>query len=326
MTNYLLVTALVPILLVVLWTISSTSGSLHFTSSLPKLYNKRICLLIAHPDDEAMFFAPTLLALTRPELGNHVKILCLSTGKFGGFLTGNRVIEANGKPGNADGLGEIRRKELQKSAIKLGLRHESDVFIIDDQTRFPDSMTTEWAADDIAALLAAAFVPSDSPSKGKGKGSANNDDGAPTATLDVLLTFDRHGISNHPNHRSLYHGAVRFLQNLMRDKTGYSCPVALYTLTSTNIVRKYVGVLDAPLTMALGALGNFREVLTRSKARAGLARSVPTRLMFVNSVTEWVRARSAMTEAHKSQMLWFRYGWITLGRYMVVNDLKRERI
>jgi N-acetylglucosaminylphosphatidylinositol deacetylase len=47
----------------------------------PTLYNKRICLLIAHPDDEAMFFAPTVLALTRPETGNHVKILCLSSGK-----------------------------------------------------------------------------------------------------------------------------------------------------------------------------------------------------------------------------------------------------
>jgi len=45
------------------------------------LRNKRICLLIAHPDDEAMFFAPTVLALTEPALGNHVKILCLSSGE-----------------------------------------------------------------------------------------------------------------------------------------------------------------------------------------------------------------------------------------------------
>lgn len=49
-------------------------------SRFPALQNKRICLLIAHPDDEAMFFAPTVLALTRPETGNHVKILCLSSG------------------------------------------------------------------------------------------------------------------------------------------------------------------------------------------------------------------------------------------------------
>jgi N-acetylglucosaminylphosphatidylinositol deacetylase len=50
-------------------------------TKFPRLRNKRICLLTAHPDDEAMFFAPTLLALTQPELGNHVKILCLSSGK-----------------------------------------------------------------------------------------------------------------------------------------------------------------------------------------------------------------------------------------------------
>jgi N-acetylglucosaminylphosphatidylinositol deacetylase len=49
-------------------------------TSWPVLKNKRICLLIAHPDDEAMFFSPTVLALTRPDMGNHVKILCLSTG------------------------------------------------------------------------------------------------------------------------------------------------------------------------------------------------------------------------------------------------------
>jgi hypothetical protein len=77
--SWLLVAGIAPILFALFWTLSATSGS-PFTSSLPKLHNKRICLLIAHPDDEAMFFAPTLLALTRPELGNHVKILCLSTG------------------------------------------------------------------------------------------------------------------------------------------------------------------------------------------------------------------------------------------------------
>jgi N-acetylglucosaminylphosphatidylinositol deacetylase len=52
------------------------------SSRFPTLRNKRICLLIAHPDDEAMFFAPTVLALARPETGNHVKILCLSSGEW----------------------------------------------------------------------------------------------------------------------------------------------------------------------------------------------------------------------------------------------------
>lgn len=66
----------VPVLLATAWLYTA-----QFTrASLSQLRHKRICLLIAHPDDEAMFFAPTLLALTAEALGNHVKILCLSTG------------------------------------------------------------------------------------------------------------------------------------------------------------------------------------------------------------------------------------------------------
>lgn len=68
----------IPILIGTAWlyTAQITRGS------LPNLQSKRICLLIAHPDDEAMFFSPTVLALTAPEAGNHVKILCLSSGTY----------------------------------------------------------------------------------------------------------------------------------------------------------------------------------------------------------------------------------------------------
>jgi N-acetylglucosaminylphosphatidylinositol deacetylase len=82
LSTTLWVLALIPVLLAGFWSLSAT-GSSPFMRGFPTLYNKRICLLIAHPDDEAMFFAPTLLALTKPELGNHVKILCLSTGTYG---------------------------------------------------------------------------------------------------------------------------------------------------------------------------------------------------------------------------------------------------
>ncbi|KAF4188309.1 hypothetical protein CNMCM7927_001982 [Aspergillus lentulus] len=285
------------------WTLSSTSSS-PFARNFPRLFNKRICLLIAHPDDEAMFFSPTVLALTKPELGNHVKILCLSSG-------------------DADGLGHIRKKELQQSAKHLGLRAESDVFIVDDPARFPDSMTATWSESDVSSLLASAFAPdlaSQSQSSAARKRGAGTT-GAPTATIDVLITFDKDGISNHPNHRSLYHGAVHFLRTLMKDKAGYTCPVTLYTLTTTNILRKYIGVLDAPWTMASGALGSIF-----SGAAKGGKDDVPGKLLFISAVDEYIRAQAAMVKAHKSQMVWFRYGWITLGRYMVVNDLRRVRV
>ncbi|PYI08987.1 N-acetylglucosaminyl-phosphatidylinositol deacetylase [Aspergillus sclerotiicarbonarius CBS 121057] len=283
------------------WTLSSTTSS-PFAGAFPRLYSKRICLLIAHPDDEAMFFAPTVLALTKPEYGNHLKILCLSSG-------------------DADGLGHIRKKELVKSGMQLGLRNESDVYIIDDPSRFPDSMSVHWSESDVSAVLETAFAPELSDSSNSRKKTNKSGGAAPTATIDVLLTFDKGGISNHPNHRSLYHGALHFLRNLMKDKPGYTCPVTLYTLTTTNLVRKYAGVLDAPFTMVRGALNSIF-----SGASRGSKSELPSRLLFVSSVNEWMTAQSAMVKAHQSQMVWFRWGWITLGRYMAVNDLKAEKI
>ncbi|RMZ84836.1 hypothetical protein DV737_g995, partial [Chaetothyriales sp. CBS 132003] len=167
------------------------------------LHNKRIILLIAHPDDESMFFAPTVQALTAPHLQNHVKILCLSTG-------------------NADGLGDTRRRELEAAALTLGVRRREDIFVLDDETRFRDGMHEQWSSDQIARVL------------------------------------------------------------------------ALYTLTTINTVRKYSSIID------------------NEKA------------IFVSDMQQYLKAREAMVHGHKSQMVWFRWGWISLGRYMLVNDLARQ--
>lgn len=230
--------------------------------------------------------------------------------------------------GDADGLGHVRKKELQDSAKHLGVRNDSDVFIVDDPYRFPDSMTKDWEESDVASILASAFAPElagthvHPSSKKKQYGSAA--DGPPFATIDVLVTFDKHGISNHPNHRSLYHGAIHFLRTLMKDKPGYSCPVTLYTLSTTNIVRKYAGIFDAPVTMFTGALANLFSGLSGSLRKS---KNQPVdRLLFISSINEWIKAQRAMIYAHKSQMAWFRWGWISIGRYMAVNDLKRVKI
>lgn len=63
-----------------------------------------VLLLTAHPDDECMFFAPTILALQEAPLLRPPKLhsLCLSVG-------------------NADGLGDIRRRELEGSLDVLGI-------------------------------------------------------------------------------------------------------------------------------------------------------------------------------------------------------------
>ncbi|MCJ1407509.1 N-acetylglucosaminyl-phosphatidylinositol de-N-acetylase [Ptychographa xylographoides] len=290
------IAAFVPILVTTLWLYTAHIARAGF----PKLRNKRICLLIAHPDDEAMFFAPTVLALTENGLGNHVKILCLSSG-------------------NADGLGATRKKEIAASASLLGLRSADDVFVIDDDA-FPDAMAKTWDATKISTVLSSAFSGS---SNGGSSSSARADNNGPTATIDVLITFDEHGVSGHRNHISLYHGAVAWVRALMRGHGGWECPVTLYTLRSTNVVRKYLSILDAPFTILQCVLQSVRAGTAaerRNKER------MPTRLMYLSDIGGYRMAQRAMTEAHRSQMRWFRWGWIAVGRFMVVNDLRREKI
>ncbi|KAJ4412088.1 N-acetylglucosaminyl-phosphatidylinositol de-N-acetylase [Neurospora sp. IMI 360204] len=283
----------------------------------PVLRNKRICLLIAHPDDEAMFFAPTVLALTRPETGNHVKILCLSSG-------------------DAEGLGPTRKRELAKSGTLLGLRSPSDVFVIDSPF-FPDSMTTHWDPERISHLLASAFAPglndTTNPasaslrSGGKDKGTKGEE---VKPTIDTIITFDKHGISGHPNHISLYHGARLFVSQLLaatagsKEKGKGQGQVDIYTLPTLSLPRKYSGIVDALPTLLEWA---WSAGITKKDKQER-----PGALVFMNNLVPgegWAsvdKAWAAMTKAHVSQMRWFRYGWIGLSRYMYVNSLVREDV
>jgi len=276
--NYTLL-AQVPVIIFGLWLFTS-----YLAGSFPTLMNKRILLLIAHPDDEAMFFAPTLAWLTRPELGNQVVILCLSSG-------------------DADGLGHVRKGELVESALMLGVREREHVVILEDE-KLRDGMGIVWDAKYIASLLTKYFAPQMaklSPSI------------APKANIDVLITFDSKGVSGHPNHTSLLHGARAFLSQLMARHSGWESPIKLYTLSSTNILRKYISMFDAPWTI-------IRCIWAR-KERG----DYPTPMLMVSGPRDVRRAQRAMTTGHKSQMRWFRYGWIWGSRFMVINDLVKVK-
>lgn len=70
----------------------------------------RGCLLVtAHPDDECMFFTPAIRAAIHA--GERVHLLCLSSG-------------------NHDGLGAMRRRELERSCAVLGI---TSVTVIEDK-------------------------------------------------------------------------------------------------------------------------------------------------------------------------------------------------
>jgi N-acetylglucosaminylphosphatidylinositol deacetylase len=55
--------------------------ALNYTSSSSTpISGRNILLVIAHPDDEVMFFGPTLVGITNSSAENNVRVLCLSNG------------------------------------------------------------------------------------------------------------------------------------------------------------------------------------------------------------------------------------------------------
>jgi N-acetylglucosaminylphosphatidylinositol deacetylase len=88
--------------------------ALNRTVSNP-IHGKNILLVIAHPDDEVMFFGPTLIGITNSS-ENNVRVLCLSNGSTS-ISTGLLIV------GNAEGLGHVREQELIKSVSYFGIKN-----------------------------------------------------------------------------------------------------------------------------------------------------------------------------------------------------------
>ncbi|XP_046964291.1 N-acetylglucosaminyl-phosphatidylinositol de-N-acetylase [Vanessa cardui] len=210
---------------------------------------KRVLLVVAHPDDECMFFGPTIFRLC--EQGAEVYLLCLSNGNY-------------------EGKGGERKKELWEACHVLGVP-DSNICLITD-TRLQDSPKAQWAVPVIAKLIQHQVEALD---------------------IDTLVTFDRGGVSSHPNHSAVFYAvAYMFVEKNMPQK----CTV--YTLDSVNILRKYLGFLDLPLSFVLSSKRYFLRW------------------------TESRRVTRAMKK-HKSQMVWFRYLYIMFSRYMIINTLRK---
>lgn len=155
-----------------------------------------------------------------------------------------------------------------------------------------DSMTANWPAPTISSILFGIF-PTSSP---------------PT----VIITFDDDGISSHPNHISCLNGARDYIRTI-------SSATHLYTLTTVPLWRKYLSTFDGPLSLMFHNINISSSTLSDST-------TIPAGLLLVNTPAQTRIAQKAMTHAHVSQMRWFRWGWIGLSRYMVINDLVLESV
>lgn len=214
-----------------------------------------ILLVIAHPDDECMFFVPTLLALC--QAGHQIHVLCLSTGNY-------------------TGQGKIRVKELAASCHKLGCK--------------------SWKALDIAGLRDGE-AHWDPIVVAHGIELYLNEIDDQDERIKILLTFDRYGISIHPNHCDVSTG-VRYFASSSQSE------YLLLELETLPLWLKYSG----PLAIIYLAV---RSILLRAKQ--------PTSSLLC-TVGGWKQGVQAMAR-HQSQLVWFRYLYLMFSSYLHVNSL-----
>ncbi|KAG6422247.1 hypothetical protein SASPL_118812 [Salvia splendens] len=117
---------------------------------------RNVLVVIAHPDDESMFFAPVINYLT--SMHHNVRILCMSTG-------------------NADGMGSVRKEELQLASVVL-----------------KDGFGNVWNWDLLASII---------------------DDEIRTHSIDLIITFDNYGISGHCNHCDVHQGVRKLMHDAL---------------------------------------------------------------------------------------------------------------
>ncbi|KAJ4807911.1 N-acetylglucosaminyl-phosphatidylinositol de-N-acetylase [Rhynchospora pubera] len=238
------------------WRITSLSSRLPskplFLSSRSEK-RKNVLLVMAHPDDESMFFSPTIIYLASE--GHRIHLLCISVG-------------------NADGLGRTRKQELYHACTIFEIPREQ-IQILDHQN-FQDGFHNKWEHNLLGQLI---------------------NDSIAIWNIDTVITFDKYGVSGHPNHRDVHH-AVRNLmhENLPRE-------IEAWELISMSIFRKYSG--PASVWPSLLCLSSYQK---------------RDMLLLLNSNP--YKSYHAM-EKHKSQWVWFRKLFVVFSSYTYMNILHK---
>jgi N-acetylglucosaminylphosphatidylinositol deacetylase len=118
-------------------------------------------------------------------------------------------------------------------------------------------------------------------------------------SVDLVVSFDERGVSGHANHCQ-----IGKLLKEMKQNGGLNAGVELFLLNTVEFLRKYSTVADLLPTLV------------------GLYFRNESSLVMVNSLSDYMVAFAAMLE-HKSQLVWFRWIYILISRYMIVNCLTK---
>ncbi|KAK7047367.1 N-acetylglucosaminyl-phosphatidylinositol de-N-acetylase [Paramarasmius palmivorus] len=211
--------------------------------------------------------------------------------------------------GNAEGLGGVRKIELEKSLDVLGIAPSHRAIV--DHPELQDNISVYWDQQIVSGVVKPFLLQHE---------------------IDIIITFDRQGISGHSNHGSL---PLAMNQLLRSDDFGSTIQrPRLYTLISVPLSIKYISII-APIQakfdiFVVRALQSLERRLVHwlrrfgfniamgdeTKAKRATGMDMP---VFVAGANEYLTALRAMRQ-HWSQLVWFRWLNVLFSRYMWVNE------
>ncbi|KAJ3909389.1 LmbE-like protein [Lentinula edodes] len=251
---------------------------------------QRVLLVTAHPDDECLFFAPTIFGLANGSQLNDAS----QDGSIG-QNNENELFSLCLSVGDADGLGHIRKEEYEKSLDVMGIKDTNRIAL--DDPYLQDSMEVSWDVDYIADVVADFVI---------------------HHNITTILSFDQGGVSDHPNHKIIPFG----IQRMISAYPVYP-PPKFYVLITVPLSIKYVGIL-APLVAKFDFMEYFGYPYTTSAEGAKRNRE-ETMPFFVAGISDYLAALQAMRQ-HWSQLVWFRWLNVMFSRYMWVNEWAEVRM
>ena len=111
-----------------------------------------------------------------------------------------------------------------------------------------------------------------------------------------IITFDKFGVSGHPNHIDTYEGVKIFY-----DDEKSNGKIKFYKLESNNILRKYIGILDLFFCILFSNHTDFIYIN-------------------LNPYKSWTSMK-----IHKSQFVWYRKLFVIFSKYCYVNVIQEMK-
>ncbi|SCV73838.1 BQ2448_6268 [Microbotryum intermedium] len=282
------------------WSMLLANNWTNGTPHLKGLQNARsIIWVIAHPDDEAFFFGPSLTNLLAPPGRDEQKSKKV-------YPTGHILSLSTGESGNYEGQGELRTAELKEScrmfsidddhcvaiddpSVRLGLFHpriEADLPALSLCSRLVDGPDQTWSSEVINSIVAEKVK---------------------QWNADAIITFDPLGVSSHPNHASLG-------QALLSAPSSFP---QIYLVPTTPLPFKFTSLILLPFKhLQHNILPSSLLHLLPSYPGAGTGPISRNKTVFLTSPPpSFILTRLAF-DAHQSQQTWFRTLYAFFSHYL----------